>query len=46
MTFLKVLKVHVEYCGRVIMVYKYNGSVVDVDGRCKVCGSGLVVCDV
>ena len=32
MTFLKVFKVYVKYCGSVIVVYKYNGSVVDVDG--------------
>ena len=30
MTFLKVFKVYVEYCGSVIGVCKYNGSVVDV----------------
>jgi hypothetical protein len=40
-----VFKVYVEYCGSVIVVYKYNGSVIDVNGFCKVCGSVIVVCE-
>jgi hypothetical protein len=43
-TFLKVFKVYVEYCGSVIVVYKYNRSVVDVDGVLQSmwkCYSGL-----
>jgi hypothetical protein len=27
-----VFKVYAEYCGSVIVDYKYNGSLVDVDG--------------
>ena len=45
MTFLEVFKVYVEYCGSVIMVCKYIGSVVDVDKVLKGCGSVIVVCE-
>ena len=45
MTFLKVFKVYIEYCGSVIVIYKYNGSVVDVCGVFKSCGSVIVICE-
>jgi hypothetical protein len=41
-----VFKVYVEYCGSFIVVYKYNGSVVDMLMEfCKVYGSVIVVCE-